>query len=36
MISIIIPAHNESSVIARTLKAITDGADPRELDVIVV
>jgi glycosyltransferase involved in cell wall biosynthesis len=36
MISVIIPAHNESSVIARTLKAITDGADPGELDVIVV
>jgi glycosyltransferase involved in cell wall biosynthesis len=36
MISIIIPAHNESSVIARTLKAMTDGAAPRELDVVVV
>lgn len=36
MISIIIPAHNESAVIARTLKAITDGAQPRELEVIVV
>jgi glycosyltransferase involved in cell wall biosynthesis len=36
MISIIIPAHNESSVIARTLKAMTDGAKPGELDVIVV
>lgn len=36
MISVIIPAHNESSVIARTLKAITDGAQPRELEVIVV
>lgn len=36
MISIIIPAHNEGSVIARTLKAITDGAAPSELDVVVV
>ena len=36
MISVIIPAHNESSVIARTLSAITEGAVARELDVIVV
>ena len=36
MISVIIPAHNESSVIARTLTAITSGAEPGELDVIVV
>jgi hypothetical protein len=36
MISIIIPAHNESSVIARTLKAILEGAEKDELDVIVV
>jgi Glycosyl transferase family 2 len=36
MISVIIPAHNESSVIARTLAAMTDGAEPGELDVIVV
>ncbi len=36
MISVIIPAHNESSVIARTLTAMIDGADARELDVIVV
>jgi glycosyltransferase involved in cell wall biosynthesis len=36
MISIIIPAHNERSVIARTLKAMTDGAEPGELDLIVV
>jgi len=36
MISVIIPAHNEGAVIARTLKAMTDGAEPRELDVIVV
>ena len=36
MISIIIPAHNESAVIARTLKSITEGAAPGELDVIVV
>src|SRR5258708_29449590 len=36
MISVIIPAHNESSVIARTLEAMTVGADLREIDVIVV
>src|SRR5580704_4647076 len=36
MISVIIPAHNESSVIARTLKAITGSAEPGELEVIVV
>jgi len=36
MISVIIPAHNENSVIARTLRAITDGAAPGELEVIVV
>lgn len=36
MISIVIPAHNESSVIARTLSAITDGASAGELDVVVV
>jgi glycosyltransferase involved in cell wall biosynthesis len=36
MISIVIPAHNEGSVIARTLKAITEGADSGELDLIVV
>ncbi len=36
MISVIIPAHNESLVIARTLKAMTDGAASGELDIIVV
>src|SRR5277367_3830698 len=36
MISIIVPSHNETSVIARTLKAMTDGAEPRELEIIVV
>lgn len=36
MISIIIPAHNEASVIARTLKAMTEGAEPREFDIVVV
>jgi len=36
MISVIIPAHNEGSVIARTLQAMTEGAEPGELDVIVV
>lgn len=36
MISIVIPAHNEALVIARTLRAMTFGALPHELDVIVV
>ena len=36
MISIVIPARDESSVIARTLRAMTTGALPDELDVIVV
>lgn len=36
MISVIIPAHNEASVIARTLKAMSEGAEPGELEVIVV
>ena len=36
MISIVIPAHNEGLVIARTLKALTAGALPDELDVVVV
>ena len=36
MISVVIPAHNESLVIARILKAIVTEAVPGELDVIVV
>lgn len=36
MISVIIPAHNESAVIARTLKTLITGAAPGELEVIVV
>lgn len=36
MISVVIPAHNEESVIARGLEAITSGAAPGELEVIVV
>jgi glycosyltransferase involved in cell wall biosynthesis len=36
MISVIVPAHNESSVIYRTLSAITTGATPSQLEVIVV
>jgi glycosyltransferase involved in cell wall biosynthesis len=36
MITIIIPAFNERSVITRTLKSITENAAPGELDVIVV
>ena len=36
MISVVIPARNESSVIVRALRAITTDALPNELDVIVV
>jgi glycosyltransferase involved in cell wall biosynthesis len=36
MISIIVPAHNESSVIARTVSALTTGALAGEMEVIVV
>jgi glycosyltransferase involved in cell wall biosynthesis len=34
--SVIIPAHNESAVIARTLSAMLTGQKPGEMDVIVV
>jgi glycosyltransferase involved in cell wall biosynthesis len=36
MISVIIPAHNEASVITRTLRAMTLGAEANELDIVVV
>jgi glycosyltransferase involved in cell wall biosynthesis len=36
IISIIIPAHNEANVIGRSLAALTEGARPGELDVIVI
>ena len=36
MISVIIPAHNEESVIARCLEAFVTGAEPGELEAIVV
>ncbi|HOQ87625.1 MAG TPA: glycosyltransferase, partial [Phycisphaerae bacterium] len=35
MYSIIIPAHNEETVIARCIRAIITGAAPGELEVIV-
>jgi len=35
VISVIIPAHNEETVIARNLRALIDGASPHELEVIV-
>ncbi len=35
MISVIIPAHNEESVIARCLESVLKGARPGELEVIV-
>lgn len=36
MISIIIPAHNESQVIGRCLQALLVGSAPGELDIVVV
>jgi glycosyltransferase involved in cell wall biosynthesis len=36
MISIVVPARNESRVIARTLQAMTAGAAPGEIDLVVV
>jgi glycosyltransferase involved in cell wall biosynthesis len=36
MFSVIVPAHNEEQVIARCLRALTEGASPGELEVIVV
>lgn len=36
MVSIIIPAHNEAGVIGRCLSAITQSAQPDELEIIVV
>ena len=36
MISVVMPAHNEARVIRRTLEAVTRGAAPGELEVIVV
>jgi hypothetical protein len=34
--TIVIPAHNESRVIRRLLEKLTNGADPDEMDIIVV
>ncbi len=34
--SVVIPAHNEERVIARTLTALAEGVQPGELDVVVV
>ena len=36
MISVIIPAHNESAVIARTLRTLINTAGPGELEIVVV
>jgi glycosyltransferase involved in cell wall biosynthesis len=36
MISVIIPAHDEGTVIKRTLTAILSSAEPEELDIVVV
>jgi len=36
MISVIIPAHNEEAVLPRALAALTGGAQPGEMEVVVV
>jgi len=36
MISVVVPAHNEAAVIGRCLSAMTRGAVPGELEIIVV
>lgn len=36
MPSVIIPAHNEAAVIGRCLRALTEGAAPGELEIVVV
>ena len=36
MTSIIIPAHNEANVIGRCLESMTKGAEPGELEILVV
>ncbi len=35
-VSVVIPAHNESATIARCLRAVSDGAAPGELEIVVV
>jgi UDP-N-acetylglucosamine transferase subunit ALG13/glycosyltransferase involved in cell wall biosynthesis len=35
MISVIVPAHNEETVIAHCLESLLDGAQPNELEIIV-
>ncbi|ORC32651.1 hypothetical protein B4O97_15950 [Marispirochaeta aestuarii] len=36
MISVVMPAHNEEKFIARSLRAITKGAPPDQMEVVVV
>lgn len=36
MISIVVPAHNEANVIGRCLESMTHGAEPGELEILVV
>ncbi|MEM1331378.1 MAG: glycosyltransferase family 2 protein [Planctomycetota bacterium] len=36
MFSVVIPAHNEGAVIERTLRVLLEGAEPGELEVVVV
>lgn len=35
-VSVVVPAHNEEAVIARCLRSLTAGAEPGEVEVIVV
>jgi glycosyltransferase involved in cell wall biosynthesis len=36
MISVVIPAHNEAAVMARSLRTMLEGAEPGEFEVVVV
>jgi glycosyltransferase involved in cell wall biosynthesis len=36
MISVVMPAHNEEKVIGRSLRALTEGSLPGELEIVVV
>jgi glycosyltransferase involved in cell wall biosynthesis len=36
VISVVIPAHNEATVIGRCLAALLDGSDPARVDILVV
>src|SRR5438105_4681173 len=35
-VSVVVPAHDEAAVIGRCLRALTEGSDPGEVEVVVV